>query len=124
MQAWTDERLEGTIATLLRAGVILSAMIVLGGGICYLIRHGHESVSYRTFHSEPMIYRTISGVVRASFHGDWAALIQLGLLLLIATPVARVVLSLVAFAMEPDRIYIWITLAVLLILVYALFGKY
>jgi uncharacterized membrane protein len=42
------------------------------------------------------------------------------LLLLIATPVARVVFCMVAFALERDHAYIWITLAVFLILLYSI----
>ena len=47
-------------------------------------------------------------------------LIQFGLLLLMATPVARVVLALGAFVMEKDRTYMVITAAVLAILLYSL----
>lgn len=43
-----------------------------------------------------------------------------GLLLLIATPVARVILTLVVFAIRRDRTYTWITLAVLAVLLYSL----
>lgn len=124
MQAWSDERLEGTIASLLRTGVILSAFVVLGGGICYLLQHGHDSTAFRTFHAEPATYRTISGIVSASVHGNCLAVIQLGLLLLIATPVARVAFSLVAFGLRRDRTYVWVTFAVLVILLYGLFGEH
>jgi len=47
-------------------------------------------------------------------------IIQLGLLLLIATPVARVAFSVVAFAAERDWLYVAITLIVLAILIYSL----
>jgi uncharacterized membrane protein len=45
-----------------------------------------------------------------------AAIVQLGLLTLLATPVARVAVSVVAFALERDRLYVAITLAVLVVL--------
>jgi uncharacterized membrane protein len=48
------------------------------------------------------------------------AVIQLGLLILIATPVARVIFSLVGFVLERDRVYVAITLAVLAILAYSI----
>jgi uncharacterized membrane protein len=51
------------------------------------------------------------------------AIIQLGLLLLIATPVARVAFSAVAFAIEHDYMYVVITLIVLAILSYSLFSS-
>ena len=46
---------------------------------------------------------------------------QVGLLLLIATPVVRVAVSAFGFMLERDRIYVAITLAVLLILLASLF---
>jgi uncharacterized membrane protein len=45
-----------------------------------------------------------------------AAIAQLGLITLLATPVARVAASVVGFALERDRVYAAITTAVLLIL--------
>jgi uncharacterized membrane protein len=47
--------------------------------------------------------------------------IQLGLILLIATPVARVALSLLAFAVQKDKMYVVVTAIVLGLLVYSLF---
>jgi len=121
---WTDELLEGIVANLLRAGVLLSAVVVLGGGICYLLQHGRDPIAYGTYHAGPAIYRTVSGAFLASLRGDCPAIIQLGLLILIATPIARVALSLVVFALQKDRTYVWITSGVLAVLLYALFGKH
>ena len=42
--AWTDQRIEQIVGNLLRAGVILAAAVVLGGGILYLIHHGKEPI--------------------------------------------------------------------------------
>jgi uncharacterized membrane protein len=50
------------------------------------------------------------------------SIIQFGLLLLIATPVARVLISAVAFALQRDRTYVLITLAVLGVLLLSLWG--
>ncbi|MGD0121536.1 MAG: DUF1634 domain-containing protein [Candidatus Limnocylindrales bacterium] len=50
-----------------------------------------------------------------------AAIVQLGLLTLLATPVARVAASVVGFTLEGDRLYAAITLAVLLILLTSIF---
>ncbi len=55
-------------------------------------------------------------------HGDGRAIIDIGLLLLIATPVMRVVFSMVAFALEKDRLYVALTLIVLVILLLSLLG--
>jgi uncharacterized membrane protein len=119
---WTDQRVETIIANLLRAGVLVAAGIVVFGAAIFLLRHGHEIPHYRLFRGEPEELRTISGILRqtASFHGR--NIIQLGLLILIATPVARVAFSVVAFALERDRLYVGITLVVLAVLLFSLAG--
>ena len=50
------------------------------------------------------------------------SLIQFGLLLLIATPIARVAFSVIAFAVERDRLYVAFTIVVLMVLVWSLSG--
>ncbi len=50
-------------------------------------------------------------------------IIQLGLLLLIATPVARVAFSIWGFAAEHDRLYMIFTGVVLMVLLYSLLGS-
>ena len=117
---WNDERLERIICVLLRTGVWLSAAVVLAGGIAYLPAHGHDLSAYRAFHPVPAAYRGVAGIVAGSLRGDGAAIIQLGLLLLIATPVARVAFAAIGFWLEGDRAYVAISLTVLAILIYSL----
>jgi uncharacterized membrane protein len=118
MPALNQQRFELAIARLLRAGVSAAAAVVFLGGICYLGRHAHEQPPYRIF--QPAVYRTVLGVAKGVRAGDCAAVIQLGLLLLIATPVARVAVSLIAFARERDRAYVAITGVVLAVLLFSL----
>jgi len=66
--------------------------------------------------------RTLSGIVKDALAFRGRGLIQLGLLLLIATPLARVAFSVVAFALEGDRLYVGVALIVLTVLVYSLVG--
>ncbi len=120
MQPWNDERLEGVVSTLLRTGVLVSALVVLAGGAGFLAQHGSQPADYRVFQPAPAAYRTVRGVLGGAASLDYLAIIQLGLLLLIATPVARVAFSLAVFAMERDRTYVALTLVVLVILVYSL----
>jgi uncharacterized membrane protein len=75
------------------------------------------------FHGEPNQLRTISGILREALAFQGRGIIQLGLLLLIATPVARVALSIVGFAAERDRMYVGFAAIVLVILLYSLFGS-
>jgi uncharacterized membrane protein len=120
MQKWSDKHIESLIGTLLQWGVILASSIVLFGGILYLIRHGHSIPQYRIFAGEPEDLRTVSGILRDTMKFRARGIIQLGLLLLIATPVARVALSAGAFGAQRDRLYVAITLIVLVILVSSL----
>ena len=123
-QEWYEQRMENTIANLLRAGVLLSAFVVIAGAVLYLGAHPRARVSYRSFVGEPEYLRTVHEIVHAAFSGQARSLMQLGLLLLIATPVARVVFSIFAFAVEGDRMYIIFTLVVLGVLLYSLFGSF
>ena len=117
---WTDERVDEIIGNLLRSGVILAAAVVLLGGGLYLTQHGLTVPDYRVFHGEPADLRGVSGIVRDALALDGRGLIQLGLLLLLATPVARVTVSVLAFALQRDRTYVVVTLIVLAILLYSL----
>jgi uncharacterized membrane protein len=124
MNGWNDRRLEIIISVLLRTGVLISAGVVLLGGICYLSRHGQEQPEYRVFHGTAPIYRSFSGVIHAAGPSNCPAVIQLGLLLLILTPVARVAFSLAGFALERDGTYLALTSIVLAILIYSLAGPH
>ncbi len=115
--------MEVILGNLLRSGVLLSAAVVLWGGCIYLSRHAHEPANYRVFQGEPSEFRSIPGVIRSVMNGRGRGLIQLGLLLLIATPIARVAFSVVGFAIERDRMYVVFTLIVLAILLYSLLGS-
>jgi uncharacterized membrane protein len=123
-RSWDDLRIEVIIGALLRTGVILAAAVVLIGGVIYLAHHGCDAVNFGTFHGEPEALRSPTGIIHGTLHLSGRAIIQLGLLILIATPVARVAFSAVAFAIEHDYLYVWITLFVLAVLLYSLFGSH
>ena len=119
---WTDQRVEEWIGSLLRAGVTLSSTVVFFGVCVYLARHGRELPHYRVFAGTPEDLRSLSGIWKNVLAFKARGLIQLGLLLLIATPVARVAFSVAAFAFQRDRLYVLLTLTVLAILTYSLAG--
>lgn len=121
--AWNDFRIEIIVGILLRTGVILAASVVLFGAVLYLTRHGHEIANYTAFHGEPESLKNPVEIFQGVIQMNARAIIQLGLLLLIATPVARVMFSAIAFAMERDPMYVVITLIVLAILLFSLFGS-
>ncbi|MBS1856512.1 MAG: DUF1634 domain-containing protein [Acidobacteria bacterium] len=110
------------IGVLLRAGVLIAAGTTLAGGIWHYVQHGAAVPNFSVFHGEPAELRNLGGVFSGIAAGRSEDLIQLGLLMLIATPIARVALSVFAFAAERDRTYVVITLIVLAVLLASLSG--
>lgn len=117
-----DKKIDEIMGLLLRTGVILAAAVVLAGGIRYLTRHAYPPTNYRVFQGEPENFRTIPGIVSEARALTGRGLIQLGLLILIATPIARVAFSVFAFLYERDWKYVIFTLIVLGLLLFSLLG--
>lgn len=115
-----DSVIDAHIGILLRIGMLTSAAVILLGGILFLLHHGRSSLDYSVFVGVPVGLRTLSGITSGALHGNDLAIIQFGLLLLIATPVARVVFSVFAFLNEKDYLYVTISTIVLLVLLYSL----
>lgn len=109
------------ISNTLRGGLILSFIVIMFGGILYLYSNGHEIPDYSTFKGEPQDFKTIQGIFSLAFQGHSLGIILLGILILIATPVIRVVLCICAFAIQKDFLYIIIGSFVFLTLLYSLF---
>ena len=118
----TEKRMDEMMGRLLRAGVILAAAFVIAGGVVFLARHPEPVTNYRVFQGEPAELRTIPGIFHEALAPHGRGLIQLGLLILIATPIARVAFSVVAFLYQRDWTYVAVTLIVLGLLVYSLLG--
>lgn len=120
--SWTDQRAEIIIGNLLRMGVIIAATVAFLGGVFFLINHGVERPDYHLFNSEPQALRTVGGVISEAISLHSSGIIQLGLLLLILTPIARVVFSIFVFLEEKDYLYVVVTLIVLTFLLFSLAG--
>ncbi len=118
--AWDDQRMENIISNMLRGGVLTAALLVLLGGVMYLFQHPGPIPDYRHFHGEPLLLRNPVGIFWAAIHGHARGIVQLGLLLLILTPVARVFLCVVGFSTQRDRLYIAVSSLVLAVLLYGL----
>jgi len=118
-----DKRIENRIGNLLRSGVLLSGALVVVGAAIYLWRHGQSVAAYRVFRADLPELRTAGGILRSALALTGRGIIQLGLLVLIATPVARVVFSIWGFAAMRDRTYVVIASLVLGTLLYSLFGS-
>lgn len=120
-QSMNGHQMEALIGNLLRAGVIAAASLVVLGGVIYLFRQGPVLPDYKAFQGEPAELRQVWGIMKYAFSFQERGLIQLGLLVLIATPIARVLLSIFLFWYQRDRMYVIITGVVLAVLFYSLF---
>ena len=118
-----DRKFEQFLGNLLRFGVILAAAVVLAGGVLYLIQHGNQETDYRKFRGLPAYLRNPAQIVGDAWSGDSRGIIQVGILLLIATPVSRVILSVLGFLLQRDRTYVLITILVLGVLLFSLFAS-
>jgi uncharacterized membrane protein len=111
-----DTDMQVVIGWVLRIGVIVSISIVFFGGVIFLYRHGYEIVDHRKFIGIPDFIQTFSGIMNGIITLRGQAIIQFGIILLIATPILRVMFSTVGFVLEGDKLYICISLLVLLII--------
>jgi uncharacterized membrane protein len=87
-----EKNMQLIVGTLLRTGVFASIGIAFIGGIIYLTRHGHEHVDYRHFTGIPDYVRP-AHIFKSIADGKGRAIIQAGIMLLIATPVLRIIFS-------------------------------
>jgi len=117
----TIRRMEKLIGVVLLAGVLLSAFIVLFGGVLYMWRHGSTPVHYRIFRGEPSDLRSLAGIWKDFEHGSGRGAIQFGLMLLVGVQLVRVVLTGILFLLNRDKVFVVITFLVFTLLTYALF---
>ncbi len=118
-----DRDIELLIGKQLRTGVVTASCIALLGGIFYLVQQGAASVpDYSHFKGEGAEYTSFRGIFHGVAAGSATEFIQLGVLVLLATPILRIFFSLIAFALEKDRLYVFITTLVLGIILFSMFG--
>ncbi len=122
MNTFKDRDMQSVIGWVLRIGVYLSIGFVVFGGIFYLYRHGHSIANHSAFKGVPDFISTGSGIIQGVITFKGQAIIQAGIILLIATPIIRVACSAVGFILEKDYLYTCITLLVLLIIFISLFS--
>ena len=116
----TDQDVDISVAAMLRIGITLAAIVVLAGGVLYLSHPWSPIPNYSHFRPAGRSLSTVSGIFGGLIHLHPQSVIQFGLLLLIATPVARVVLCIIGFARQRDRLYVLVSSVVLLVLIYSL----
>lgn len=119
---WSDHEVEQFVGRLLQVGVLVAAAVTILGALLLLAHEGGTPIDFGTLRPPTAGLHTVRGIVAGALALEPHAVVQLGLVLLVATPVARVALTLVAFALQRDRLYVGITLVVLALLVYGLAG--
>ncbi|AWG26521.1 DUF1634 domain-containing protein [Flavobacterium kingsejongi] len=118
-----DHDIEQLVGQLLRYGVLTASTIAFIGGVAYLIQHGGNTLPhYDKFVGERVADITVKGILQGAMALQATEIIQLGVLVLIATPILRIICSLFAFILEKDRMYVVITLIVLCIMLTSIFG--
>jgi uncharacterized membrane protein len=111
----SDKRMsqvEVTISRVLRAGVLLSAGIISFGMLDLLLLHRHNA-------GTQAVPKSLAGIWFGLSHADPSTIVVVGLLVLVATPVIRVAVSMIAFAVSHDLLYVGITSLVLAILLFS-----
>ncbi|WP_113661963.1 DUF1634 domain-containing protein [Pedobacter nanyangensis] len=120
----TDKDIQSLVGNLLRAGVYISMGIVILGGIIYLFDHSSEKIDYAVFDFNKVSLKTVAGIFSEVLTFKGVAVVQFGLLMLIFTPIARVLMAVVSFFIERDYLYVLIGLIVLAIIMASLSGGF
>lgn len=120
---FADRDIQVILGTLLRVGVIASMSVVLVGGFLYLLSNHASPIDYRVFNPNKSGLSSMVAIFIGLRELDPKAIIQFGTLLLIFTPVARVVFSIFSFLIERDYLYVLIGSFVLMVILYSLSDK-
>jgi uncharacterized membrane protein len=113
-----DTKLQHLIGATLRTGVIAASLTGIVGGAIFLATHSRQLVSFHSFEGATPAYASPQQIVRQALspigNTNWGlAIAQLGIMILLLTPIIRVAFSVIGFAMENDRLYVAITCIVL-----------
>jgi uncharacterized membrane protein len=117
IKSFKDTDIQLIIGQVLRYGVVISMLVVVFGGVVYIHRHGYSIADYSVFKGVPDFIHSPAGIINGIFTFRGRAIIQAGIVLLIATPIIRVLFSAIGFVLEKDYLYVAITLIVLAIII-------
>jgi uncharacterized membrane protein len=118
-----DQRLAVAMGHMLRIGVTVAALVVLAGGVLYVSQSRGPKPDYRHFHGAPAAYEHVGAIFAGAFRFDSQSLIEFGILLLIATPICRVIFGVVGFSLLKDRLYAAVSAIVLIVLLLSFFTR-
>lgn len=124
MKNFDEQTLARRITYLLKWGIALSSLTTLLGGLLFLIHHGQTKVLYKIFNGEPAFLTEVRYTFKQAIRGNSVALIQLGAVILMATPIARVLLCLLTFAKDRDWTYFLICTLTAILLICSFAGVF
>lgn len=115
--------IEKILSYILRVGLFLAILVAVVGAVLLIYQNGSHAYNFSAFQGEPKELTDIHLLVKEAIHFNLSplALIQLGLLILIATPVCRVLVGFLLFLSQKDYLYTALSAIVLSILLYGLF---
>ena len=111
------------MGNLLRIGVVLSMAVVFVGGVIYLWGFGQLKADYSEFVLDEAGFFSLASIWTGMMDFNGKAIIQLGIMLLIFTPISRVILAVIGFILERDYLYVLIGLLILAIILFSLSNK-
>ncbi len=108
-----EDRAQNAIAAVLRYGSSISTAVMAMGIIFGLLRSGGSLARPGAALSPAML-------LSRALHFDPVGVAELGILLLLLTPVFRIVIAAAAFGLERDTKYVLISLGVLAVMVFSI----
>lgn len=117
-----EKDIQVLLGTLLRAGVIISMSIVLVGGVIFLIHNNGAITDYKVFTPELSKFSSITEIFAGLLTMQGDAIVQFGVLMLIFTPIARIIFAIFSFSLEKDYLYVLIGFIILAIIAVSLSG--
>lgn len=111
-----DKDLQLFLGSILKNGVFIALSVVVIGLVLYLFQEGKQLTTFSEFDKVDFNF---SAFFYGLFHGESLSIMALGVILLILTPVMRVVFAIIGFHWENDRLYTYVSIIVLLIIVFS-----
>lgn len=107
------------VGNILRIGVLLAMIVVIAGLALFIYANGSNKAQYGTFVEGG--HAGMAALWSGIKAGNANAIIELGVILLIATPIARILFALIGFWLEKDRLYMIISLIILCVMAVSIF---
>ena len=121
---FTDVDLNRSVGNLLRLGVILSVVTSLIGFVKLFMEGFEMPKKYRLLNMGTSSEKVWGHFWETLCKGEGMAIIQLGILMLIFTPLMRIIFALIGYLKEKDYVYVVISSIVLAIMAVSFFTGY